>query len=351
MAVQFTIWDYWGELLLLTFGAMIVFFLTAVLLMRLLLRKTQSIGIAFLPVLLIIPLMGALFTYALPVGERTECLYPEERAYTHTTAGTITAVRDAGHIRLYRHDGEFRGGVLVTIDDTEYYSMAHPELQEGASLHFTYCPDQNLIVAFSPIDHTEVGDLQVPFTGYDPPPEEPVPQAQQTLGTVLHWFGFAGIAVVILLERRFSGRLAAILQARDRRQRYEVVPNPAALIFLAASLIPFSLLIFGDVLATGRFDGVFMLLLGASMMLAMLWLTRAHIRIEGRMIRIRQYGREHTVPLSSLRAVYWESARNPFSPRQLVLRFDDGPLRLDQESHLGLENLHRRLTVYLSTNK
>lgn len=57
MAVQFTIWDYWGELLLLTLGVIAVFLLTAIPLMRLLVRKTKNIGIAFLPLLLIVPLM------------------------------------------------------------------------------------------------------------------------------------------------------------------------------------------------------------------------------------------------------------------------------------------------------
>ena len=43
MAVSFTVWDYWGTMLLLTLGAMALFLLTAIPLMRLIQRKTKSI--------------------------------------------------------------------------------------------------------------------------------------------------------------------------------------------------------------------------------------------------------------------------------------------------------------------
>ena len=349
MAVSFTIWDYWGELLLLTFGSLALFLVTALPLMRFLVRRTKNVGIAMLPVLLILPLMAAAFTYLVPIGEQSGCLYPEENAYTHTTAGTITALRPADHIPLYHYDGEFRGGVYLTIEDTEYYSMAHPMLTVGTSLHFTYCPEDDLIVAFSPIEPGEVAALQAPFVMPEPVPEESVPESRQDIGSLLHQLGFLSLLALILLEQGLSKQAAGYLQARDRRQRFEVIPNRAVLVTMALFLIPFTLMALGEILATGSFRILFLLIPVASMLFGLTWHSRASIRMEGRIIRIRRFGRERTIPLSTLRSVYWESSRHPLSQRQLVLQFEDGPLRLDQTSHLGLEDLHRRLSAYLKS--
>ncbi len=354
MAVSFTIWDYWGELLLLTFGAMAVFLVTAVPLMVFLQRRTKNVGIALLPVLLIVPLMTAAFTYLVPVGEQSGCLYPEENAYTHTTAGTITAVRPADHIPLYHYDGEFRGGVYLTIDGTEYYSMSHPLLTVGTSLHFTYCPEDDLIMAFSPIAAGEVAALQAPFVMPDPVPkeslpEEPMPELAQDVGSLLHQLGFLSLLALILLDQGLSKQAAGYLQAQDRRQRFEVVPNRAVLVTTTLFLIPFTLMALGEILAAGSWSILFLLIPVASVLFSLTWYSRASIRVEGRIIRIRRFGRERTIPLSALRSIYWESSRHPFSQRQLVLQFEDGPLRLDQTSHLGLEDLHRRLSAYLKS--
>lgn len=349
MAVQFTIWDYWGELLLLTFGSLALFLVTAVPLMWFLVRRTKNVGIALLPVLLILPLMAAAFTYLVPIGEQSGCLYPKENAYTHTTAGTITALRPADHIPLYYYDGEFRSGVYLTIEGTEYYSMAHPMLTVGTSLHFTYCPEDDLIVAFSPIEPGEVAALQAPFVMPGPVPEEPVPEPLQDVGSLLYQLGFLSLLALILLEQGLSKQAAGYLQTRDRRQRFEVVPNRAVLITMSLFLIPFTLMALGEILSSGSFSILFLLVPVASVIFGLTWYSRASIRVEGRIIRIRRFGREQIIPLSTLRSVYWESSRHPFSQRQLVLQFEDGPLRLDQTSHLGLEDLHRRLSAYLKS--
>ena len=353
MAVQFTIWDYWGELILLTFGTIAVFLVTAVPLMRFLARKTGNTGIALLPVLLIVPLMAALFAYALPVGERTECLYPEERAYTHTTAGTITEVRPAEHIPLYYENGEFLGGVYVTIGGTEYYSMAHPLLTGGTSLHFTYCPEDDLIVAFSPIGAHEVAALQTPFVMPEATPEEPVPEKaipvlQEIIGTILSCTGFLSLLAIIGFADWFKLRATIFLLKRDRLQRGEVVPNPAVLLAASVLLVPFAMIVSGSVLTGSDSDMLVFLALAAPLMLGFLWLRAAHVRLEGRIIRIRRFGRERTVPLSTLRAVEWTSIYSPLDQRCLVLYFDHGTLHLDQESHCGLEDLHRRLSALLN---
>lgn len=349
MAVQFTIWDYWGELLLLTLGSMGVFLLVAVPLMRLLLRKSKNLGIAFLPLLLIIPLMGALFTYALPVGERTECLYPEERAYTHTTAGTITAVRDAGHIRLYRYDGEFRGGVLVTISGAEYYSMAHPTLQEGVSLHFTYCPDEDLLMAFSPIDAAQVPGLQTPFVMPEPVPEEPVPRVQGIIGSALTCLGWLGLIAYIFLTDKLALHITGYLLRHDRRQRFEVVPNYPGIGLKLLPLLPMTMLILGAVLSSRAYSALLILFLGGSGMVGWSLLGRTWLRVEGRVIRIRRFGREYTRPLTELRAAFWGRSEGQLRQRCLVLEFNDGKLRLNQEDCYGLEDLYRRLSLYFKT--
>ena len=138
MTVQFSVWDYWGELMVLTFGSFALILLVGLPLVYRLARKTTNPAIALMPLAVLLPLFVLFTSPLISVGERTECLYPRENAYTHTTAGTITAVRPADHIPLYYYDGEFRGGVLVTMDGVEYYSMAHPLLTVGTSLHFTY---------------------------------------------------------------------------------------------------------------------------------------------------------------------------------------------------------------------
>lgn len=349
MAVQFTIWDYWGELLLLTFGAMAVLLVTAIPLMRFLVKKTKNIGIAFLPLLLIVPLMGALFTYALPVGERTECLYPEERAYTHTTAGTITSVRDAGHIPLYFYDGEFRGGVCVTIDGTEYYSMAHPMLTEGTSLHFTYCPEKDLLMAFSPIGAGAVAQLQTPFVMPEAVPKEPVPKAQVILGTICSCVGFLWLGLLVWFQERLMLSYTISLMEQDLHQRGEVIPNPTATAIAAIGLLPVCLAALGGAIASNAWGILFILIPGTLILLFLHRFSASHVRLEGRNIRIRRFGRERTVPLSSLRAAYWSQHKRAFSNRQLVLVFDGWVLHLGQDTHLGLADLHHRLSALLRT--
>ena len=351
MAVQFTPWDYFGSMLLLIVAPFVLFLLIGIPFQRYLFRKTKNTGISLLPMLLIFPLMMVLFRYVLPAGERTGCLYPKENAYTHTTAGTITEVRPADHIPLYYHDGEFRGGVYVTMDGIEYYSMAHPMLTEGSALHFTYCPKDDLIMAFSPIVAGEVNSLQKPFVMPESQPEEPVPKLQLIIGSICFWSGFLAFALLIKAKDWITPRLAVYLLSHDRNQLGAVVPNPAAAVASAARVLPISLIILGNVLSRNAWSLLFVLVLGAPMMLLFPRLCAAHVRLEGRNIRIRRFGRERTVPISTLRAVYWSQHKQHFTNRRLVLVFDGWTLELDQLSHLGLYDLHRRLTTLLQISQ
>lgn len=347
MTVQFSAWDYFGPMLL---GMLIpagLFLLTAIPLQRFLVRQTKSIGISLLPLLLIVPLLAAGFRYLVPAGERTECLYPRENAYTHTTAGTITAVRPADHIPLYYYDGEFRGGVLVTMDGVEYYSMAHPLLTVGTSLHFTYCPEEDLIMAFSPIAAEDVSALQKPFVMPAPVPEEPVPELQVIIGTVLVWIGLGGLALAVFFSERLTLSYTISLMERDLHQRGEVIPNPSAAAVNAVGLVPVCFAALGGAIARNAWGILFILLLGTPMGLFYSRFAAAHVRLEGRNIRIRRFGRERTVPVSTLRAAYWSQHKKSFTNRKLVLVFDGWTLDLDQDSHLGLADLHRRLSAIL----
>ena len=346
MTVQFSAWDYFGPMLLGMLVPAGLFLLTVIPLQRFLVRKTKSVGISLLPMLLIIPLLAAGFRYLVPAGERTECLYPRENAYTHTTAGTITAVRPADHIPLYYYDGEFRGGVLVTMDGVEYYSMAHPLLTQGTSLHFTYCPEEDLIMAFSPIEAEEVPALQKPFVMPAPLPEEPVPELQGIIGTVLAWIGIGGFALLVFFSERLTLSYTISLMERDLHQRGEVIPNPSAAVN-AVGLVPVCLVALGGAIASNAWGILFILLFGMPMGLFYPRFAAARVRLEGRNIRICRFGRERTVPISTLCAAYWSQHKRSFTNRKLVLVFDGWTLDLDQDTHLGLADLHRRLSAIL----
>ena len=347
MAVTFTAWDYMGELVLLVFGAFALVLLLGLPLVFLLARKAKNPAIGLLSMAVLLPLYILLAAYAIPVGERTDCLYPKENAYTHTTAGTITDVRPADHIPLYFYDGEFRGGVYVTMDGIEYYSMAHPLLTEGTSLHFTYCPEEDLIMAFSPIAETEVASLQTPFVMPEPLLPEPVPKLQGIIGTVCTCAGFLGFALLVWQEDRLTLWATTQLLAKDREQHGAVIPNPSATSAAAVVLLPFCLVVLGRVLSSNSRGPLFVLLLGAPMMLFFPRLSAAHIRLEGRIIRIRRFGWERTIPLSTLRAVYWGKYNRSISQQKLVLVFEGWTLELEQDTHLGLHDLHRRLSALL----
>ena len=348
MAVVFTVWDYWGPMFLLILVPMALLLLILIPLMRFLLRKTKNAGFALLPVLLVIPLMAALFHFVLPAGDRTDCLFPRENAYTHTTAGTITDIRPADHIFLYFYDSQLHGGVYVTMDGVEYYSMAHPMLAVGTSLHFTYCPEDDLIMAFSPIGEDQVAGLQAPFLQPEPVPEEPVPQIQLVIGSVCTWGSFLWFGFLALFRERFILSHTISLTEQDLQQRGEVVPNPKTTAASAIILLPFILFILGGALSSNDWGLLVLLVPGASFLLFFPRVFACHIRLEGRNIRIRRFFRERVVPLSSLRAVYWSQNRKSFTSRQLVLVFDSWVLYLNQDSHLGLNDLHRRLTALLS---
>ena len=347
MTVQFSVWDYWGELLLLGFGSFALILLVGLPLVYRLARKTTNPAIALMPLAVLLPLFVLFTSPLISVGERTECLYPRENAYTHTTAGTITAVRPADHIPLYYYDGEFRGGVLVTMDGVEYYSMAHPLLTVGTSLHFTYCPEEDLIMAFSPIAAEDVSALQKPFVMPAPVPEEPVPELQVIIGTVLVWIGLGGLALAVFFSERLTLSYTISLMERDLHQRGEVIPNPSAAAVNAVGLVPVCFAALGGAIARNAWGILFILLLGTPMGLFYSRFAAAHVRLEGRIIRIRRFGRERTVPISTLRAAYWSQHKKSFTNRKLVLVFDGWTLDLDQDSHLGLADLHRRLSAIL----
>ena len=347
MTVQFSVWDYWGELEVLIFSSFALILLVGIPLVHWLSRKTKNPAIRLLPMAVLMALFAFLTSRIIPVGERTECLYPREKAYTHTTAGTITAVRPADHIPLYYYDGEFRGGVLVTMDGVEYYSMAHPLLTAGTSLHFTYCPEEDLIMAFSPIAAEEVPALQKPFVAPAPIPEEPVPALQGTIGTVLAWIGIGGFALLIFFSERLTLSYTVSMMERDLHQRGEVIPNPSSTAVNAVGLVPVGLAALGGAISSNARGILFILLLGMPMALFYSRFAAAHVRLEGRNIRIRRFGRERAVPISTLRAVYWSQHERSFTKRKLVLVFDSWSLYLDQDSHLGLADLHRRLRAIL----
>lgn len=347
MTVTFTAWDYLGELVILIFGAFALLLLIGLPLVFHLARKAKNPAIGLLPMSVLLSLYILLAAYAIPVGERTGCLYPKENAYTHTTAGTITSVRPADHIPLYFYDGEFRGGVYVTMNGVEYYAMTHPLLAEGASLHFTYCPEEDLIMAFSPIEAGEVAALQTPFIQPEPVPPEPVPKLQGVIGTTCTCAGFLGFVLLVWQEDRLTLWATTQLLAKDREQRGAVIPNPSATSAAAVILLPICLVLLGRVLSSNSRGLLFVLLLGAPMMLFFPWLSAAHIQLEGRIIRIRRFGWERTIPLSTLRAVYWSKYNRSISQRKLVLVFEGWTLELEQDTHLGLNDLHRRLSVLL----
>ena len=347
MIVQFSVWDYWGPMFLLIFVPFLLFVAVSAPLMRFLVKKTKRVAIALLPLVLLIPLGWAMFTYVVPAGARTECLYPRERAYTHTTAGTITAVRPADHIPLYFYEGTFRGGVLVTMDGVEYYSMAHPLLTVGSSLHFTYCPEEDLIMAFSPIGAEEVPGLQKPFVAPEPVPAEPIPRAQSILATVLIWAGFLGFALLLKITEWNLPRITLRQLSRDREHRFDVVPDPTVTVVTAVFCLPLILMALGAILSGSDWKLLGILVPGSVAAVCSPRFCAAHVRLEGRNIRIRRFFRERTIPLSNLRAIYWDRKQKGISPRRLFLVFDGWSLALDQISHLGLEDLHRRLSAVL----
>lgn len=347
MTVSFSPLDYFGPMLLWLLVPAGLCLCVAISLQRFLLRRTKNVGFSLLPIFLIIPLMAAEFHYILPAGERTGCLYPAENAYTHTTAGTITVVRDADHIPLYYYDGEFRGGVFLTMAGVEYYSMAHPILAEGVSLHFTYCPEDDLMMAFSPIEPEEVAALQTPFVMPEPVPEEPVPKALVLLGTLCAWAGFLWMGLLVFFKERLMLSYTISLMERDLHQRGAVIPNPTATAVAAMGLLPVCLAVLGGAIASNAWGMLFILLLGGPMALFFSRFCAAHVRLEGRNIRIRRFGRERMVPLSTLRAAYWSQHKRSFTNRQLVLVFDGWSLYLGQDTHLGLADLHRRLSALL----
>ena len=343
MTVSFSAMDYFGPMLLWMLVPAGLYLCITIPLQRLLLRRTKILGISLLPMLLIIPLLAAGFRYIVPAGERTGCLYPAENAYTHTTAGTITEVRPANHIPLYFYDGEFRGGVYVTMDGVEYYSMAHPMLTEGVSLHYTYCPEECLLMAFSPIEAGAVAALQKPFVMPAPVPEEPVPQAQVLLGTLCAGLGFLWLALLVFFRERLILSYTISLMERDSLQRGEVIPSPTATVTAAMGILPVCLTALGGAIASEAWGVLFLLIPGVPMLLLLQRFRAYHVRLEGRNIRIRRFGRERMVPLSTLCAAHWSRHKRSFANRQLVLVFDSWVLYLDQNTHLGLNDLHRRL--------
>lgn len=350
MAVSFTAVNYLAPGLALCLGSLFGSLLLLLPLSRWIAKRTRNPFAGLVPIILVFAVvMAGLFRHVIPALEPTECLYPPERAYTHTTAGTVTAVRGTEHLPLFWFDGEFRGGVYVTIDGEAYFSIAHPLLTEGTSLHFTYCPDQNLIVSFSPIDLSQVPGLQTPFVMPEPVPEEPVPRVQGIIGSVLTCLGWLGLIAYIFLTDKLELHITGYLLRHDRRQRFEVVPNYSGLGLKLLPLLPMTMLILGAVLSSQAYSALLILFLGGSGMVGWTLLSRTWLRVEGRVIRIRRFGREYTRPLSQLRTVFWSRSEGPLRQRCLVLEFDDGKLRLNQEDCCGLEDLHRRLSAYFKT--
>ena len=202
-------------------------------------------------------------------------------------------------------------------------------------------------MAFSPIAAEEVSSLQKPFVMPAPLPEEPVPALQGIIGTVLAWIGMGGFALLVFFSERLTLSYTISLMERDLHQRGEVIPNPSAAAVSAAILTPVCLIALGSAISNNDRGILFILLLVTPMGLFYPRFAAARVRLEGRNIRIRRFGRERTVPISTLRAAYWSQHKRSFTNRKLVLVFDSRTLDLDQDTHLGLADLHRRLSAIL----
>lgn len=351
MTVSYTASDYLFPFYLFLF--VLVCGLAVFLVLTRAVRRWKKPAIGLFALAMLIVGYVLLARAVIPALEHSGCLLTEGQDYTHTTAGTVTAVTPADHPALFPADGALRGGVYLTIDGAEYYVIDHPGLGAGMSLAFTYCPEGNLILSWREISRQEVSALQQPFVPPEAQPEEPVPEFQRKLGTVLSSVGFCCFAAIVVLESMFRHRVDAWLLAQDAKQRREVVPNPWGLWFTVLTLGAFSMIVVGHILRDRFYQALVILIPSVAGMLGVtLYRQHTRVQLQGQTLVVRRGRRTSRYPLSEIQSVRletinrWETGlnRRPLS-RCLVIRFHSGgELTLHQEDHLGLGDLHRRLT-------
>lgn len=351
MAVAYKTFDYlfpfYLYLFLLSSGVLVYAALN-----RAVIRRWKRVELSLIMLAVLVAGCVLLARWVMPSLEHSECLLTEGEDYTHTTAGTVTKIDDAGHAPLFLHDGVFVGGTYLTVDSQTYYVISHPGLRQGMALRFTYCPEENLILSWSEITTEEISAQQTPLVIPEPEPEVPTPDAQVKLGQILCIMGFICFPAMVALESMLRHRIDAWLLILDAKHA-EMGPNPWGLVRIAMPMAAFSIIGVGSILLSGEYTALVILIPGVLGMLGYtLYQQQTRVKVQGSRLVVQRWGGQSSYLLTQIRDVQWKTplrresgfGYRPVS-RCLRIRFHSGgELILDQEHHLGLGALHRRLT-------
>lgn len=282
-----------------------------------------------------------------PLYRYTNNILPLNEPFFQERAGQVQQVKRLGKLPYHYVDGEFRYGMLLTIDGAEYYMLEDTRITSGVYLLFSAEVEDNLIISWESISR-EQAEAFVPQPL--PPPKKspapaPVPAAIAQVGRILTFLGLVVLGLLLLANDRLYIKKVFWLNQKDSRHRNGIVPNFSMLWELLMTFSGILLLVLGSSMQANTYSGLFLLALGGGVMTFLCWLEmQVRVKIIGRYLIITSLGRKEQKSLDSVTRVYFDTRRIKNSARILVITFSDRKeLKLPQEHHWGLDDLYNRL--------
>lgn len=290
--------------------------------------------------------------WAVPFLEWTGCLAIPGEDGTLEAAGRIESVAVVENAPPYWIDSERCGAVILTIGEERYYVIDRGAPEPGMHIAFTYAPEGNVIVHWKAVTEEEAARI-----GHTPPPPKPEPERQvppwlQTLSRALCFAGFGILGVMILAQTFFSMKISQAILEQDARHRDGVIPGYWGLLEALAAVLAFGLVVTSSAIADGEYHGFLIIALGGGVMVFLTLLdSQTRVSVRGRKLVISRFRNVQTRDLEEITSVRWEKTRG-VTGWMLVIRFTRGGwLELKAENHLGLSELHKKLTRLLEIQK
>ena len=354
MGASYTAWDYLGVPVAILLCGLILFPTLTVLLSLRLARKNNSIGLGFLPVAAMMPLMILLVLWGGPVLTQVGDLMLPQEFVIQTTAGKIEALEPGAKGSWHYVNRKLVKGQMMSLEGQRYYDIGEEMLEPGMVIAITYAHSGNGNVILSWQETSPEEAERIRLEGEASNPELPVRESkeispeQNELGTWLMRIGLGSFLLSVGLTTFFREKIIFSLLAWDAQVRGEIRISLGKLLLMLGPMGCMVVLLAGICLTSVEDHVWFMVifaLCGVCFFAAAESTT--YLRLDGQTLTVRRYGKEKQYSLSEVRRVFWRKTRG-FVGQSLVLVMEDGTSYwFNPDIFVGVQDIHTRFSRYM----
>ena len=347
MSAVYSVSDFYSLTTSVAVAFLVMFFILTFFVMCKLLQRTPHRTKYLLLFFCYLSIVILVLSWSMPLIRYTNNCIPPNKPVFQQQAGQVQQVARFSKLPHHYVEGSFRHGMLVTIDDVEYYLLEDPRITPGEYLLFSAEVEDRLIICWETISKEQAeAFLPSPIPPQEEKPTaEPASPAAVLAGRILFFLGIAIIGVMIIGQDWIYTKKVFWLAQKDCQYRNGVVPNFTCFVEILLYFSGIALLVLGGSIQSNHYSALFLLAFGGCVMAFLCWLEmQVRVRFIGRHLVITNRGQEEYRSLDSIIRVYWDTRSFRNSARSLVITFSDRQeLRLPQEHHWGLDDLYNRL--------